>query len=977
MEETADNKTIIQIIKEKLKQSRNIDILKECCCFRCCSSCRKQIKDCFSKIPIVVQFIIFIVPILLIFAVLITFTHIILISDILKFDYFTIIKEEFLRYFLTDLDDINFDLNKKKVSSSSEDISNLLFFKVYFEELNSYGLLNNDTEKIFPNISNLDENIYESLEKYNSIFSIPKNMSEKYIDSRNDSFSELAKIYFHFYPLIAAESNKAKTFINQTYLISYEADKSSNEIQGDILYFNYPRIADSFMDNSINFYPLNNLISPRIEDIDYCNKNDNYNSYEENERLNKIFRENWFIYFDCQFRTQRNFDYYMNFFHLNENDRGNINKTNIITLQTNLYTKENKKIIINIVFFMEQKKLRLHPFDDSAFLVFNFTYNNRKYSDDQTFVLNNGDITEISLSDQLEQYFHYGLSAKDDNFFSQGIYYDNIDINKFNEPSKNYSATKGFNCDMRYFTSFYLFAKLFETSDYTKEYIENYHIYYYIFNSSKQIKDICSTFDFGLYRDSLNTNEIDCFNQKNLLYYSRDNINKNSSEKLTLPLCICLPLYCIKNLKQDFSLENIEFVDELYLPEKCENKLLYFQNSVDEYNEDNVVNQDISNIQLRLGENLEEQLESQIFKFSNEKKELNGGLNIVMISIISNDAMKRIIVEFVENFNKITVIFLIIIVCGTIIIFTLMTVLLILFILSISKVINDYVEKVYSFFRKTSNIKNIKEEDKNSDENILIGDRNNFEKLSLLIDENPEDKDDKENEMIEDLYKIYFKFYKLSEDNLYEILGKKQRKQNLEKINKIKNSNELFKIFVEFSIYIQKFKFDINFDYDFFKESKLIKNFEKIFSKKLICKEDTEQILYTKSIIRELLSTEMVDDYGFITNLNFNYMTNINLNNKQNKNYIQIAILKNVEKTMKSKKYKDDDYIENNGIEGFNNNEIKIVFKNKNIIMKIIEEKFEQDDYLNIKKLESSFNNTLVNSCYNYMKKIIIDEINA
>ena len=206
---------------------------------------------------------------------------------------------------------------------------------------------------------------------------------------------------------------------------------------------------------------------------------------------------------------------------------------------------------------------------------------------------------------------------------------------------------------------------------------------------------------------------------------------------------------------------------------------------------------------------------------------------------------------------------------------------------------------------------------------------------------------------------------------------KYQGKNKENKIYKIKNSNELFKIFVEFSIDIQKFKFDINFDYDFFKESKLIKNFEKIFSKKLIHKEDTEQILYTKSIIRELLSTEMVDDYGFITNLNFNYMTNINLNGnkKQNKNNIQIAIFKKVEKTLKGKKYKDDDYIEDNGMGEFNNNEIKIVFKNKNIIMKIIEEKFEQDDYLNIKKLESSFNNTLVNSCYNYMKKIIIDEI--
>ena len=50
---------------------------------------------------------------------------------------------------------------------------------------------------------------------------------------------------------------------------------------------------------------------------------------------------------------------------------------------------------------------------------------------------------------------------------------------------------------------------------------------------------------------------------------------------------------------------------------------------------------------------------------------------------------------------------------------------------------------------------------------------------------------------------------------------------------------------------------------------------------------------------------------------------------------------------------------------------IKIIFKNKNIIMKKIEEKFEQDDYLNLNKLDSYFNTTLINSFYNYTKRII------
>ena len=123
-----------------------------------------------------------------------------------------------------------------------------------------------------------------------------------------------------------------------------------------------------------------------------------------------------------------------------------------------------------------------------------------------------------------------------------------------------------------------------------------------------------------------------------------------------------------------------------------------------------------------------------------------------------------------------------------------------------------------------------------------------------------------------------------------------------------------------------QFKLDINIDHDFYKDSKLIKNIENNFSKKLIMNENKEQILYTKGIIKELLSTELINDYGLITNLNFNYITNINIDKK---NYIKKAIFKKVEEMKKSQ-------ISNNNKENRNLNidNIKIVFKNKNIIMK-------------------------------------------
>ena len=347
-----------------------------------------------------------------------------------------------------------------------------------------------------------------------------------------------------------------------------------------------------------------------------------------------------------------------------------------------------------------------------------------------------------------------------------------------------------------------------------------------------------------------------------------------------------------------------------------------------------------------------------------------------MISIIDNEVMKKILVDFVENLNVQQTIFTCVIISGTIFIFILITIILIIYIFSISNVINNYTEKSYLFLKKLANCKNKNELEKKLDENNANKDKNNFETIPLLLEENIEQKNINDNELLDDLYKIYTKFYKLSGNSLLEVLEKKQKMKNLVKINNLSESNELFKLFVKLSLYIPQFKLDINMDYNFYQDSKLIQNFNRNFSKKSNNHEDKEQILYTKSIIQELLSTELISDYGFITNLNFNYMTNINLKNvNEKKNYIQNAIFKRVEEM--NKKKKNENIKDKNMKDDFNVDNIKIVFKNKNLIMKKLEEKFEQDDYLNLSKLESSFNTTLINSFYNYTKKIINEESNS
>ena len=213
-----------------------------------------------------------------------------------------------------------------------------------------------------------------------------------------------------------------------------------------------------------------------------------------------------------------------------------------------------------------------------------------------------------------------------------------------------------------------------------------------------------------------------------------------------------------------------------------------------------------------------------------------------MFSIIDNDSMKSIIKEFVKELNDICNIFLYIIITGTILIFILIFIKLILFIHSISNIIYDFTSKIYFFLRKTSNNTNKDETFKIFDENSFKDEENDVKKYPLLIGDNSDEKNDDENELIKDLYQIYFKFYRLKDKDLIKIFEEGETKKNSGKINQLRQSNELFKLFLEFSLNISKFKFHINIDYDFYKDSKLMKNFLKEFSNKSLTNEDKEQI---------------------------------------------------------------------------------------------------------------------------------------
>ncbi len=116
------------------------------------------------------------------------------------------------------------------------------------------GLLNNkNSTKIFPNISSSSSTLYQPFEKYllenkiEGFYTIPNEQAKKYIDDREDSLSEIAKLYYQFLPIISLGGFSKEIYINQSYLIAYEYNNDTKDIIGDYLYFSYPRINNVYI----------------------------------------------------------------------------------------------------------------------------------------------------------------------------------------------------------------------------------------------------------------------------------------------------------------------------------------------------------------------------------------------------------------------------------------------------------------------------------------------------------------------------------------------------------------------------------------------------------------------------------------------------------------------------------------------------------------------------------------------------------
>ena len=212
------------------------------------------------------------------------------------------------------------------------------------------------------------------------------------------------------------------------------------------------------------------------------------------------------------------------------------------------------------------------------------------------------------------------------------------------------------------------------------------------------------------------------------------------------------------------------------------------------------------------------------------------------------------------------------------------------------------------------------------------------------------------------LFKIFCKYYKINSFQFNRIINNNlNAKIDSEQI--LDNENELFYFLRIISLYIPKLKLNVTMDYNFYINSKLIKNYLKSIPKNQM--ENKQQIMLTQSVIYELLSTENVYDSGLITNLNFKYITNIDLNTRKD-NCIRYSLFNFAEKELNNL---DIYYLIDE--ESNNKKETKIIWKEKTKMLEEFENFFENDDYLKKDKLIYHFDSFIVNVYYKYLRKII------
>ena len=929
-----------------------------------------SIVNFFTKCSMLVHFLVILVPISILFIFLIFYLHIKFYDGLFRYNYYKGVKDEFLDGYITEIDDMQSSLQILTIKENYLDFENVLFFEIYYNELINLGLLDEENYT-FPGIAENSDNLYSFYQNgsENCDYFIPKEDAERYLDNRPDSLKELGKIYYYMLPIINYGFKFMGITINQTYLLAYEFN-NNREIIGNELFFAFPK--SNLSTKAHNFIVSHRYLNPLVVKKNYTSSaliDGAY--YEENffEKKDYEFRKNVEIKNNTSFSK-------ISLSHFNYEFNGNITKSILSTLQ--LYTNHNgKNYIINIITNIQEKEIKNDAIEYSAFIYspdLNMSdYEDEKYSDSATFLISSQNFIEYSLTTLDNKYFHYGLFDKNGHFYSNGVFFDSFNYDLLSDPLKYYSTVNGYNIDLKYLSSLYLYAKTYQNVNLTSSLQkEEDDLILNTFEDSTKIREICQNLNLKQYIEYIKSEEaiLDCWESQNEFYYA-NNEQEKTFNIYSLPYCTCIPLYCLDNYqslkenKYEFSDNN--FVSKINLPNKCQNKFRYYSNENMDYS--------ISNFVFKLFNSNSRNPENKYLRFENNVlTQLPGYYLFTVSEINSNDTY--IFYLFYDSNTKLKLIVIILI--FLVVIFSLSIVIIYEHLKKITSIINEFKEMYEKYIYNSTdtdlitssihdkNSKKNKNNESHKEKKFFEKNNDNNENTSYMHNNNSNsllnELYNNENSLIEELFLIFCKYYRITRYQLEKYYSRQQHESKYQlKMKMMMEKNELFKLLCMFCIYAPCFRLNLSLEYNTYKYSKLIKKFDKNILQ--ISNVDKEQIKLTRNILYELISTENIPDYGLIMNLNFKYISNINFETK--KNSIQNAVFKNIYNNMKNENNIHDDMDKNEEKQN-----VKLVLKNKNEFIDLFKNNFESDDYLNLKKLESSFNFFLINSYYKYLKQI-------
>ena len=527
---------------------------------------KNSIVNFFSKCSMLTHLLLILIPVSLLFIFFIIWLHIRFYDDLFRYNYYKGVKEEFLDGYITEINDMQSVLQTLIIKENYLDFENLLFFEIYFNELISLGLLDEENYT-FPGISHNSDTLYEPYQNSsdNCEYTIPREEAKKYIDDRIDSLKELAKIYYYMLPTINYGYKFMNVTINQTYLLAYEFDDEANII-GNYLYFAFPK--SDLSNKAKNFVVSHQYLNPMVSER-------KYNHTEKKD--GKYYEENFFKKKDYDFRnytlsmpnrTNCSFSN-ISLSHFNFELNGNITKSILSTLQ--LYINHGgKNYMINIIATIQEKEIRNSAIEYSTFIYTpdkNITdIEEEKYSDNSTFLISNQNFIEYSLSTINNQLFHYGLYDNKNNkinyFYKNGVFFDSFNLDNLSNPSYYYGTVQGYDVDLNYFSSLYLYAKIIqnirvdksdENDNNTKTKKDDDELVLNTYEDEYKITEICKKINLTKFINDLKAKkDYDCWDEQNAIYFDMsENVyrEKNIFEIYSLPYCTCIPLYCLNNFK--------------------------------------------------------------------------------------------------------------------------------------------------------------------------------------------------------------------------------------------------------------------------------------------------------------------------------------------------------------------------------------------------------------------------------------------